>query len=116
MRPLRLGDVDYEQLIHDALKTQLVTDSVERFPYGMVVTSFSQKVSSSLTVRFMVQVLYGPLLVVSNTTTSRFGIAPLADRMNKSVALFRPDVDDDEWPFSCHWFPIKAAMPESLGE
>ena len=60
MRPVRLGGVDYEQLIHDALKTQPVTDSVERHPFGVVVIAFSQEESNPLNVRFIVQVLYGP--------------------------------------------------------
>jgi hypothetical protein len=54
MRPVRLGGADHEQLIHDALKTQPVTDLVERHPFGMVVIAFSQEESNRLNVRFIV--------------------------------------------------------------
>ena len=68
MRPVRLGGVDYEQIIHDALKTQPVADSVERHPFGVVGIAFSQEESNPLNVRFIVQVLYGPRIDVRNTT------------------------------------------------
>jgi hypothetical protein len=76
MWPVRLGVVDYEQLIRDALKKQSVTDWVDRHPYGMVMTKFSREEGNPLTVRFKVQVLCGPrvLRILQRCTSSRLGL------------------------------------------